>query len=287
MTVMEQEILEKLKDYFLRRDEAVLAFVFGSQAKGTARAVSDWDIAAYFKPKKFAELETREEYEGENQIKSDVSNILKQDIDFLVMNRARPSLVFQILNTGTPLVVKDERLQRELLLKTHYEAVDFWRFAQEFWKIRERSASLSQEDKANLIEHLVFLENELKDIETFQSLTWKEYFEDRGMRRNAERWIENLVMTSLDIAKIILASEKKELPQTYRETLKVFGALYINESFGERLSHITELRNIIAHEYLDIRWDKIKKFIQEAEEIYKEFIYKVKEFLEVDTSTRK
>lgn len=277
---MDKEILNKLNEYFAKRMEVALAFVFGSRAKGMARAVSDWDIAVYFNPKKYAELETREEYEGESQIWSDVNNIVKQDVDFLVMNRARPSLVFQILNTGIPLAIKDRKLYTELLLKTHYEAVDFWQFAQDFWKIRERSASLSEEDKANLAEHLIFLENELKDTPKFKQLTWKEYMENSDARRNVERWVENLIMATLDIAKIILASEKKELPQTYRETIKVFGSLYINESFGERLSEFAELRNIIAHEYLDIRWSRVQKFVQAAEDIYREFIPQAKKFLE-------
>ena len=271
--------MAKLKDYFAKREEVVMAFVFGSRAKGMARAVSDWDIAAYFVPKEYGELETGADYPNESQIWSDVDKIVEQDSDFLVMNRARPSLVFTILNTATPLVIKDRRLYTDLLLKTHYEAVDFWQFAQDFWKIRERSASLSQEDRANLSEHLIFLENELKDIEKFKELTWREYSEEGSKRRDAERWIENLVMASLDIAKIVLSSEKKALPQTYRETLKTFGALYINETFGDKISQFVELRNIIAHEYLDIRWSRIQKFIAAAEDLYKEFIPKIKEFL--------
>jgi len=39
------------------------------------------------------------------------------------------------------------------------------------------------------------------------------------------------------------------------------------------------LRNIIAHEYLDMRWASIKKFISETEPLYKEFLEKVKAYL--------
>ncbi len=276
---MDKEILEKLKGYFAGRDEVVMAFVFGSHAKGIARAVSDWDIAVYFKPYEYGELETGKDYEGESRIWGDVSHIVKQDADFLVLNRARPQLVFSILNTGIPLAVKDRKLYLDLLLKTHYEAVDFWGFAKEFWQIRERSTSLTREDEASLVEHLTFLENELKDLEKFKNLTWHEYSQEGSKRRDVERWVENLVMASLDIAKIVLSSEKKELPQTYRETLKVFGALYINESFGEKIAQFAELRNIIAHEYLDIRWSRIQRFVDAVEELYKEFIPEVKKLL--------
>lgn len=256
-----------------------MAFIFGSRAKGLERAVSDWDIAVYFKPKEYGELETKEDYEGESQIWSDIDKMISQDTDFLVLNRARPQMVFSVLNTGTPLIVKNRKLYLDLLLKTHYEAVDFWQFAQDFWKIRERSASLSEEDRANLAEHIIFLEGELEDFDKFEKLSWKEYMEEGDKRRNVERWIENLVMGSLDIAKIILSSERKQLPQTYRETLKVFGGLYISEEFGEKFAQFAELRNIIAHEYLDIRWSRIRKFIDAADELYKEFLPRAKEFL--------
>jgi uncharacterized protein YutE (UPF0331/DUF86 family) len=88
--------------------------------------------------------------------------------------------------------------------------------------------------------------------------------------------VENLVMASLDIAKIILASEKKEAPQTYRETLRALGEFYFDTSFAQTLSSFAEFRNIIAHEYLDIRWDRIKNFIKESEPIFPKFISKIK-----------
>ena len=46
------------------------------------------------------------------------------------------------------------------------------------------------------------------------------------------------------------------------------------------LSDWVRFRNIIAHEYLDIRWASIKKFIEEAEPLYKNFLKDVKAYLE-------
>lgn len=101
-----------------------------------------------------------------------------------------------------------------------------------------------------------------------------------------ERWIENLVMTSLDIAKIMLASEKKDVPQTYKETFGIFCGLYFDNEFAERFSQFAEFRNIIAHEYLDLRWNRIKNFILEAHNLYPNFIGKVKELAENRSSVR-
>lgn len=272
--------IQLLKEYFAKEPNITLAFLFGSRAKGRESKLSDWDIAVYFKPHQFGELETKETYPKEEKIWSDITRLLDADVDLLVLNRARPPLVFSVLRSGTPLALKNRGLYLNLLLKTHYEAVDFGNFVYDFWKIRERSASLSPEDRTTLIEHLIFLENEFHDVENFQKLTWKKYQEDRDQRRSVERWIENLVMTSLDIAKIILASEKKDVPQTYKETLGTFGGLYFDKEFAERFSQFAEFRNIIAHEYLDIRWDRIRNFILEAQKLYPNFINRVKELAE-------
>jgi uncharacterized protein YutE (UPF0331/DUF86 family)/predicted nucleotidyltransferase len=273
------EKLKLLQGYFKKESEVSMAFLFGSQAKGLAGDSSDWDVGVYFTPREYLELEKEDIYPGESKIWADLVDILQTDVDFLVLNRARPSLVFSILNSGFPLFVKDRRLYLSLLSKVSYEAVDFWNFVYDFWKIRERAKSLSPEDRAILIEHLVFLEEEFKDLEEFKKLTWSEYQKDRFKRRNVERWVENLVMASLDIAKITLAADKKEIPQTYKDVLKIFGLHYFSPSFAERLSQFAELRNIVTHEYLDIKWSKISKFIKEAENLYPEFIERIKKIV--------
>lgn len=76
---------------------------------------------------------------------------------------------------------------------------------------------MRKENKVRLIKHLTFLEKELEDWESFKSLSWEEYNKDRSKRRNIERWIENIVNSSIDIAKIILVSENIPLPETYKE----------------------------------------------------------------------
>jgi len=45
-----EEKIKALKDYFARRNDVSMAFVFGSRAKNSAVKISDWDIAVYFKP---------------------------------------------------------------------------------------------------------------------------------------------------------------------------------------------------------------------------------------------
>jgi uncharacterized protein YutE (UPF0331/DUF86 family)/predicted nucleotidyltransferase len=278
-----EEKIEKLKEYFEKRDDVVLAYIFGSQAKGTERRISDWDLGVYFHPKgRELELEEGFDYPQVTEIWREIERIVKSDVDLVVLNNAYTPLVYTTLNTGIPIVQKDMWLYRRLLTKTFYEALDFWQFAQEFWDIRQRSASLSAEDRIDLERHIIFLKNELSDLDANRTVSQHEYTENRATKRNIERWVENIIMASLDIAKIILSSEKKDMPSSYRETLHSFGMLYFDEKFADNLSGFANLRNIIAHEYLDIRWQRIQNFLKQVDNVYPALLEKAEVFLEKD-----
>ena len=125
-----------------------------------------------------------------------------------------------------------------------------------------------------------FLENELKDYNMFKSLSWKEYNEERTKRRDVERWIENIINSSIDISKIILTSEDKAVPDTYKAIVKNLSLIpgFSAENM-EKLVEWVGLRNIISHEYLDVRWTSIKRFISETEPLYKDLLDKTKAYL--------
>lgn len=125
---------------------------------------------------------------------------------------------------------------------------------------------LLPEDRERLIRYLDFLESERADFPRFSRVDWKTYQSDRDLRRNLERWIENLVNCAIDIAKVILVCEGRGIPSTYREALKELGSLpYFDPEFGEDISRWAALRNILAHQYLGIRWQSIDRFLRESE----------------------
>jgi len=139
---------------------------------------------------------------------------------------------------------------------------------------------LREEDKELFIRYVDFIEGEMEDYPSFAALDWETYESKKEERRNVERWIENIVNSSIDIAKLILVFEKKRIPQTYREILHGLGKTkYFDSKFGERISKWSKLRNILAHEYLDIKWDVIKEFIDGSEPDYKHLVRVVKHSL--------
>ena len=74
MTEMQNKVVEVLRDYFEKRDEILMAFLFGSWAKDQEGMESDMDIAVYFKSKADTmEWELTDScYETEKQIWIDV-----------------------------------------------------------------------------------------------------------------------------------------------------------------------------------------------------------------------
>ena len=139
---------------------------------------------------------------------------------------------------------------------------------------------MKEEVKARLVKHIAFLGEEIKDYVLFRQVTWNDYRTNRSTRRDLERWIENIISSSIDIAKIILSSEGITLSDTYREVVLSLSLVkgFDSEEAGE-LSKWVRFRNIISHEYLDIRWTSIKRFIAETEPLYKRFLNNVKEYV--------
>lgn len=139
---------------------------------------------------------------------------------------------------------------------------------------------LLPEDRERLIRYIDFMKSELSDFPKFSKIDWKTYNGDKDTRRNIERWIENIVNCSIDMAKVILATEDKRIPASYKGILKELGITeHFDETFAENISRWAVLRNILAHEYLDIRWTTIKEFIQAAEPVYRTLLHKIESIL--------
>lgn len=252
------EIVKRLKEYFKQEQDVSLAFIFGSVARGFAGENSDFDIAVYLKDR-----------DKEIKVWRDILRIVNEEVDLIELNDAPATLVSNVLKTGIPLTIKDRDLYWQLYLSASAEAEDFANFSKDYWEIYKRSASLSPEDKTRLLERLQYLKAELQDMGEVEKLTFDEYRDDKVKRRNIERWAENICNATLDIAKIILASERKQMPKTYEQALTDFGRLIgLIEVENEMFSSFSRLRNILAHEYMEVLYERIRQFIKESPPLY-------------------
>ena len=117
---------EELKEYFKTRKDIAFAFLFGSQARGTATKLSDIDIAVYFYPEKRHPIEYEEEvfYEGEDDIWTDLERILKKEVELLVLNRVSATVSASAIR-GMSLAINDWGLYLDFMIIVTREAEDF------------------------------------------------------------------------------------------------------------------------------------------------------------------
>ncbi len=278
-TRMKIKILEK---YFSDRQDILIAFLFGSQVKKTAGKISDWDIAIYFKPKKQGEIEWEETdivYPQENKIWDDLVDILKTDnVDLVVLNRAPANIAASAIG-GAPLVIKNRAIFWNFVLRAQRQAEDYTSFVDNYYEISQRSSSLVARDKEKLKKIIDFLEQEMHSYSYFLTFSFSEY-QDAHKRRDIERWVENMVNSAIDVGEIILASEKKKIPDYYKDVFIQLGLLRQFKSMNvQKFTGWVKLRNILAHEYLDIKWQRISIFVKEANPHFKGFLENTKKFL--------
>ena len=135
-----KEKLEKLKKFLDTKNNILMAFLFGSYAKDLTHRESDIDIAVYFKPKgNDVEYEEEKNYEGEDELWSEIEKILEIKTDLVVLNRASSTLADSIIRDGKALIIKDPKYFARFSNVIN-EAANYYRdFMDDFVKIKERS----------------------------------------------------------------------------------------------------------------------------------------------------
>lgn len=142
---------------------------------------------------------------------------------------------------------------------------------------------LEKAQKESMIRRISFIEVELGDLQAFGELDYETYRIDRVKRRNIERIAENVTNAVIDLGKIVLAGEKVDVPGTYREVFtRLSEAGLLSQKLAEKLGELSRTRNMLAHQYLDFKWEKLKSFIIEAPSAVDELIKTVDHLLKPD-----
>ncbi len=246
-------------------------------------ADSDVDVAVYFRPDApGVEIEAETTYPDEDDVWSDLERICRRPVDLVVLNRAPVALAEAVFHDGAPLVCRDPAEYWRYFLPVTRLAEEYREFVSDYVAIRARSHSLSQRDRARLLRIVDFANSEIKDGASFASLTRERYLGEPATRRNVERLVENLVNAAIDTAKILLAARDMPVPETYRDTLRNLSVL---EGFpaeaAERLASFAKLRSLLAHEYLELRWPEIRRFVDEHAAPYAQLLSRARQEHEI------
>lgn len=137
---------------------------------------------------------------------------------------------------------------------------------------------MKRTDRSRVLSSLDYLEKELPFLSEYEKgVDWKVYQTERSKRLEIERWVESLINATLDISKVLLVIRNEEVPETSREILFKVGSLVFDKELkAEAFSELAKIRNTLAHRYLDVKWEDIRRFLQLVPGVYPDFLRFVK-----------
>ena len=109
-------IARKIRSFFKAKDGISLVFLFGSLVRDQMNSQSDVDVGILFdKVPDFYEI---------NNIKGELSSLIKKEVDLAVLNEASPILRMQVLKNGVMILEKQKNAYSFFYSKTVQEYDD-------------------------------------------------------------------------------------------------------------------------------------------------------------------
>ncbi len=263
-------LIMKLHEIVADVPDVSFAVVFGSAANGRLRDDSDLDVAVYVDAGGALEVEAERDVPTEADLQITLERAADRNVDLLILNRAPATVCSAALLTGRPILIRHPQLYARYYLAVTNVAIDFLATEQEFREIAARSAALSQIDRERLLRIIEYIDEEMADRPKFAHVELSRYRTDRDLRRNLDRWAEMLITAAIDIAKIILSSEHKPVPRTYGQILEDLETTPPFDRLAGCLKPLAPLRNTMAHEYLDLRFPRVRTFVDEGAQAVEE-----------------
>lgn len=112
--------IKRCKDILIKYENIIFAYIFGSYVQGKMRPDSDIDIAIY--------SEKKIDSETYLEIKMDLTDACKTEIDLIILNDANPLLKHEIYKNNILLFTKDNDLETSYKIKTLFEYNDVKRY---------------------------------------------------------------------------------------------------------------------------------------------------------------
>lgn len=111
--------VEQLKRYFSNHPQVMLAYLFGSHARGTAHRHSDVDIAVLLRSQ-------NDNFEVRLQIMSDLGQLLQRnDVDVAILNQTPLALTYRVVRDGQLLFCADEDQRIHFVSQAIVRYLDF------------------------------------------------------------------------------------------------------------------------------------------------------------------
>ena len=114
------DIAKKCKDILIEYDNIIFAYIFGSYVENNLKVHSDIDIAIF--------LEEKLDSDVYLEIKRKLSDMVKREVDLVILNEAPPLLKYQIYRNNILLFTRDRTIESNHKVKTLFEYNDMKRY---------------------------------------------------------------------------------------------------------------------------------------------------------------
>jgi uncharacterized protein YutE (UPF0331/DUF86 family) len=105
-------------------------------------------------------------------------------------------------------------------------------------------------DRTLILRKLSQLEEYLKQVEEFSSITLSEYSADWKTQRIVERTLQMMVEISIDIAGHIVSDKRFRIPTSYADAFRVLMENNcITATLCQSLERMAKFRNVVVHHY--------------------------------------
>jgi hypothetical protein len=131
MNTAEQTSLDRnvLRAYLATQEEVVLAYLFGSQARGEAGPHSDVDIAVLLR----GQPDDDRSLDARMDLGAALSALLgRNDVDVVILNQAPLALAYRVLRDGVLLLCRDEDARIAYTWRTVSEYLDYEPFLRRY-----------------------------------------------------------------------------------------------------------------------------------------------------------
>lgn len=110
---------------------------------------------------------------------------------------------------------------------------------------------------------LAKLEELLRDLRTLAVVDREPFLRDRGLRAQAERWLQLAAECALDLAHHLIADRGWKTPSTYREAFEILRAEgVIDAALAEQMQAWAGLRNVLTHLYLEVDHARLHEILR-------------------------
>ena len=261
-----------VKEVLEKNGNVLLAYIFGSAARGVAQPLSDVDIAVLLKDNSL---------ERQADILWRVAKALHMSedrIDIVDLSQADLHLKYNILREGIKLIDKgfEEELTHELI--EHYpENRENLNIMLKTWL--KEDPSINQATVSRRLDEVLKNATIIRERYAHKPLEW--ILEDPERTLALERGLERIIEAMMDTCRHIVSAKRLGLIETRAEyPLRLAQHQLMPKSLAEKIAELIKLRNILAHRYLELDYTKLHAKAKEtAEQVAPQFTEWVKELL--------